>query len=267
MKMSKTILPALAMLLVSAIMLSTASFAWFVMSSEATANNMQVGIKSDSAFLVISDDPNDIKGNYQATTFTFATPDTQNKISPTALDLDALDAAIATEGVNILNAPLMDNVWYTMSGTTSTNGSGSGNKQYIYGTESEGNTNVRNINNYVKMYTVYVGVAPMAEQTMEDLLATVTLTGDPSIGVLIVGPTGYVHYLNGNAVMQDFANPPAAGTYNGGVLAETLNNTSSVQVNIYIYYNGDHSHITNDDLANGRIKDATVSVTFTATAP
>ena len=54
MKMSKKILPALAMLIVSAIMLSTASFAWFALSEQVEADGMSVSIKSDSLYLLIA---------------------------------------------------------------------------------------------------------------------------------------------------------------------------------------------------------------------
>ena len=54
MKMSKKILPALAMLIVSAVMLSTASFAWFALSEQVEADGMSVSIKSDSLYLLIA---------------------------------------------------------------------------------------------------------------------------------------------------------------------------------------------------------------------
>jgi hypothetical protein len=42
MKKARKLLPAIAMLLVSAVMMSTASFAWFSMNTEVEANGMQV---------------------------------------------------------------------------------------------------------------------------------------------------------------------------------------------------------------------------------
>lgn len=54
MKMTRKLIPALVMLLVSAIMLSTASYAWFASNSEVEANGMKVQVKSDAAFLEIS---------------------------------------------------------------------------------------------------------------------------------------------------------------------------------------------------------------------
>lgn len=56
MKKMRRLIPAIAMLLVSAVMLSTASFAWFTLSTEVTATGMQIQAKADSS-LVISKAP------------------------------------------------------------------------------------------------------------------------------------------------------------------------------------------------------------------
>lgn len=56
MKMTRKLIPALVMLLVSAIMLSTASFAWFASNNMVTADGMNVKVVSSAAFLQISDE-------------------------------------------------------------------------------------------------------------------------------------------------------------------------------------------------------------------
>ena len=50
---NKRILVAVAMLLISATLLSTASYAWFAMNTRTSANGLQVGAYSDSLFLQI----------------------------------------------------------------------------------------------------------------------------------------------------------------------------------------------------------------------
>lgn len=50
----KKIIPALCMLLVSAIMLGGTTFAWFSMNDNVTANGMNVTAKSDTTYLMIS---------------------------------------------------------------------------------------------------------------------------------------------------------------------------------------------------------------------
>lgn len=56
MKKMRKLIPAFAMLLVSAIMMSTASFAWFTMNQEVTATGMQVQAQAAGS-LVISNEP------------------------------------------------------------------------------------------------------------------------------------------------------------------------------------------------------------------
>lgn len=52
MKKMRRLIPAIAMLLVSAVMLSTASFAWFTMNSEVEATGMTVQAKSDGSMVI-----------------------------------------------------------------------------------------------------------------------------------------------------------------------------------------------------------------------
>ena len=52
MKKARKLIPALAMLLVSAVMMSTASFAWFTMNSEVTATGMKVTATSSGGLVI-----------------------------------------------------------------------------------------------------------------------------------------------------------------------------------------------------------------------
>ena len=56
---NKRILVAVAMLLISATLLSTASYAWFAMNTRVSADGLNVGAYSDSLFLQISKDNTD----------------------------------------------------------------------------------------------------------------------------------------------------------------------------------------------------------------
>ena len=53
MKKMRRLIPAVAMLMVAAVMLSTASFAWFTMNDQVSATGMQVQAKA-SGNLIIS---------------------------------------------------------------------------------------------------------------------------------------------------------------------------------------------------------------------
>lgn len=254
--MKKTILPALAMLVIATVMLSTASFAWFAISSKATANGMSVSVKSDSAFLVISNE-NSIASDYQ--TYEINVTDTaQKKLAPTAFDPSGMPSAAAdyTTLVNteFTTSDTTSDVWYTMSGTADDNGTGK------VGTEAFISNN--DFGEYVAKYTVYVAVAPMTGYTMYNLQANVTLpeTGDLSVSVLVVGSNGYMHFTNG-----DTGNNRVLDATTVGSLASTVTATP-IQMDIYVYYNGNHSQITTNNYFDSKILDTVVSVNFTASS-
>ena len=52
MKKMRRLIPAFAMLLVAATMLSTASFAWFTMNEKVTASGMQIQAKSTGSLVI-----------------------------------------------------------------------------------------------------------------------------------------------------------------------------------------------------------------------
>ena len=58
MKKTRKLIPALAMLLLSAVLMSTASFAWFSMNDKVTVNGMEIQAMADQTFLLISTDNN-----------------------------------------------------------------------------------------------------------------------------------------------------------------------------------------------------------------
>ena len=55
MKKFKKLIPALCMLLVSAVMLGTTTFAWFSMNDKANVTGMQITAKTNDTYLLISD--------------------------------------------------------------------------------------------------------------------------------------------------------------------------------------------------------------------
>ena len=64
MKTTRKLIPALVMLLVSAIMLSTASYAWFASSYNVTAEEMHVKVKSNARFLEMALVTDGVAGEY-----------------------------------------------------------------------------------------------------------------------------------------------------------------------------------------------------------
>lgn len=248
MKMSKKILPALAMLIVSAVMLSTASFAWFAIGSQVTVDGMTVGVKSDSAFLVIGKTDDTITAaDYNVTGVTFAP--TRTELVPVALKSNALTDKTGQE---LRDAAGAKSSWYYEVGSANDTHTGTGEVAIPAN---------KDLNVYVVKYTVQVAVASLTEVTMKDLKATVTLDGGAgceAVSVLVVGPDGYENLSNGEQGMSM--------SFTGNVALDKEIDNNPVPIDIYIYYYGGHKSITNNNLFADNIKDATVTVSFSAGA-
>lgn len=83
MKKFKKLIPALCMLLISAVLMGTSTYAWFSMNTTVTATGMKVTAKSDNVFLQISE--NDTFTD-PATTVTFT--ETATALKPTTPTID-----------------------------------------------------------------------------------------------------------------------------------------------------------------------------------
>ena len=89
MKKFKKLIPALCMLLISAVLMGTSTYAWFSMNTKVTATGMEVKAKSDNVFLQISE------------TDTFTDPATTVTFTETATELKPTTPTIDTEKKNI----------------------------------------------------------------------------------------------------------------------------------------------------------------------
>lgn len=99
MKKMRKLLPAIAMLLVSAVMMSTASFAWFTMNSEVTATGMQVTAVAPAS-LWISQDTTESWGS----TIVLADANMATRLVPSITSVLGTDGAISGTGRETWNA-------------------------------------------------------------------------------------------------------------------------------------------------------------------
>lgn len=93
MKMTRKLIPALAMLLISAVLMSTASYAWFSMNTSVSAEGMSITAKNDSKYLQIiaGSDAGAFDANLAQTEVTITMAD------PAALRPTALVSAISED--------------------------------------------------------------------------------------------------------------------------------------------------------------------------
>lgn len=120
MKKMRRLIPAIAMLLVSAVMLSTASFAWFTLSTEVTATGMQIQAKADSS-LVISKAPM----TYESTDTTVDFETAVTKLIPMTYVDDLSDWGIPNNSIKVNStsgAMASDDTFKALALTTGENG-------------------------------------------------------------------------------------------------------------------------------------------------
>lgn len=240
MKMTRKLIPALVMLIVSAIMLSTASFAWFANNTSVSATSMTVKANTDVKFLQITDETKTAWGK---------TAEAKNK---SALDLNLVHAHIAT-GETV--------TWW--KGEANDPGSPTANSALTEVEESDISTG-----NYALVNTFYVRMSNTTELT-NLTISGVAVTGasnlKSALRVLVVASDDEDTILgaqlwdaDGNTLIQDAENDIDSAS----ALAGTVTN-EEIELSVYVFYDGEDSSAYTDNVATG-VDALTVSVSFSA---
>ena len=194
MKKMRRLIPAIAMLLVSAVMLSTASFAWFTMSTSATAEGMKIKAEASSSLLITNATENFLNaftmadGSVEWEDAATALIPATHYVAPTGEGEDQVVTHPLAEGVTIGNSGLV-----SVDSTKVTAATGVYTGAYYVPAE-----NVSNGDTYYVDYTVRIGASGAAIAN-QDLQATISLDGD-------------LAYLLHNAVTIDFLVSETKGT-------------------------------------------------------
>ena len=142
MKKMRRMIPALCMLLVSAIMLSTASYAWFTMNDAVTASGMQVKAEAAGA-LIISKSPLTSAGGEPSVEFN----STVKSLTQITLDKDTWKQPDTVE-----NGAIIDQVTGVVTGKTEL---------------VEVNISNRESNSYFYDEEIYIGVAGAKKENQQ----------------------------------------------------------------------------------------------------
>ena len=211
MKMTRKLIPALVMLLVSAIMLSTASFAWFASNDKVTATNMTVTANSAQQFLQISATNGD---DYDITAT--ATASSQN--------VDLVHATIANDNKTV--------TW----------GVGSSTKVDDANVDST-LTTVSVSETYALINTFYLKLSDGSTGKLENILARqITVTANDcsikaALRILIVGPDGAMLYSYRNAVDGKIT-LTVDGSNSADVLVSELTTSETETITVYAFFDG-----------------------------
>ena len=255
MKMTRKLIPALAMLLVSAIMLSTASFAWFASNNKVTAQDMTVTVQTTASFLEISSEETGTYLTYaDATNKKYSTTDGKKGLDLVTARLADAEGADATTTKKVLT-------WLVgESGSTSSAKDENTNTSYRPATVDE-------TTNYALVNSFFVKMSAGSTADISNLIITGVEVNElaknnlkNALRVLVDGPDGIQVWTNTSGEWKpDTANSDA-------VLANTVSK-SAVELKVYVYFDGDdtvaYTNNTYDTTgAQQVLGDLEVTVTF-----
>ena len=233
MKLTRKLIPAFIMLLVSAVLMSTASFAWFAMNTTVEATGMEVEAKADSIFLEISgaQDKKDGADVWKTVGTDMATDETEGKIIPVALYPASHEITSAADIEN------KDKWFYKYVNTPDNATEGAGDKQTI-----------GDLDDYVYHTTFKVRLNENMVQSAANLrVSSITLPADTGITAIIRCGDNFKEFkLSSDAVAQD-----------DGLLLATMG-ADPVDIDVYIYIDG-----TNAKVYTNNAPQLTGAVSFT----
>lgn len=218
MKKFKKLIPALCMLLVSAVMLGSTTFAWFSMNTTVTANGMQIEAKSNATYLLISKDQTVATDKTKAETtdtLAFADPVT-TKVYPAKFS--------ATEQKLSETVTVPANGWYTANNGNSDNATDDVKNYKL--------VNDGNFTSYVKTYTMYLTLSKDSEDWVKYLKISTTAGATNKAAAIVIKAT------NGtNSVYFDGGNGYVDCT------TTALTHSSVIKVEAYVYIDGTNNQV------------------------
>ncbi len=234
MKKFKKLIPAFCMLLVSAIMLGSSTFAWFSMNTKVTASGMQVTAKSNSTYLLINaEDKTGTEMDTTVTTEIDAQKPGITELYPAAFfkKVDAATTMGKKDGTTDFNlvtdgkVTAGDNVWVTANNTKR-----DGVNNYV--------TNVKQLNpestaefaNYAAAYKVWLTLSKDSE-AIENQYIKITKNVKTDAG----SAKAVVKIGDEWIEVSDDAQFTTAKF--------TLSNTTKIEVVVYVYIDGNNANV------------------------
>ena len=276
MKKTKVIIPALGILLLSTAASVTGTVAWFAANASVQATGVQITAKSDSSFLIIGTSDN--LTTVQSTNATTADLSTvTGEVYPSAHETIANTAAANATGVtqayehNTTHARITSTAygelgdeekanysavvgtnWYTQVADAVTASTSTKPKQYLATLDS----------NYVLHTTIYVTMSVGSNSAANLAVKSVSFTQTNV-------KTGTSETMNpvralvtSSTASVEFAAREGSGASvpNTTVLASEVTSSDLVQVDIYVYYDGNDADVFTNNVAN--LEGATIDLTF-----
>lgn len=244
MKKFRKLVPALCMLLISAVLLGTSTFAWFSMNTTVTATGMQVTAKTDHTYLLISKTNDNLAKLQENPTHNNTEVDLTTTVSSLAPSAHDTFTNVATDAKNTEK-------WFTAQG------SDPASKEMDTTTKKYLNTLVEGFKGYVLTESVYITVTKDSKSAANLKVSEVKITNTTAadnktdikpLKVLIVCGDNYIEVDYTGNIKTDVT------------LASEVTSEKFTQVDIYIYYDGENDSVTTNNAVN--LGGAKVDLTF-----
>ncbi len=256
MKKFRKLIPALCMLVVSAVLMSATTYAWFSMNTDVNVTGLEIEATAET-YLLVDDTAKTDAAAIQAaaktetdknTSYAFTIADANKKVKPVAVEN-------ATKNSDLTNN---DN-WYTMAAIDATASTGSGSTKKTV-TQRIAADNTLTIANFVQIGAVKVTLEKGSPDQENGIYATVTLKAKTE-NKDITGVTVII----ADSSDTKMATFDSTTTEKQQVSTTNLTDTTVETLNIYVYYNGEADAVYTNNFAE--LSGATVSITFSTEAP
>lgn len=261
MKKFKKLIPAMCMLLVSAVMLGSSTFAWFSMNNKVTATGMEVTAKANTQYFVIS-----TSGTFNNSTIETAASVTGgiNTAEKTVYPVSRIDtdAELIELKRKLANEKYSDNTtvpavgdWYTANSMTYNTA--------VSDTLANAHTVDFEAGNYFLVFSFNVSLAEKSSDFNGKLAVSATKAADPEFNAAVkavieiegktvtgtdVATSKSKEYLTYNIFGETDSKKESDNNYhlaakNGETAAEY------VTIRVYVYVDGSHANVKDEEIA------------------
>ena len=254
-KTNRKLIPAVAMLLVSAIMLSTSSFAWFSMNKQADVNNMQVTATANSNLLISFSSTSGFTNSIASSkAYTLVPASTAKAASPSFFVVNKTGAIASDDAKYALDTT------FKADSTGNSNGAGFLKETvYLKATGASAITGIK-----AKIEVAHTGTTASAlESSLRIMLVVADTTPYLYAPVGTHGEDNYQPITGaGTAGSPALGEAITSATYTAdeSVVLRELGTTNPVKVDIYIWYEGQDANCMTDNAID--LKTTTFKVTF-----
>lgn len=248
MKKFKKLIPALCMLLISAVLMGTSTYAWFSMNNHVSVSSMTVNATSKSTYLVISDN----------TTLESQTSLTRT-ITGTILPVSYTTSIIGTD--NGAKTEIAANSWFKAEGTSNNDGKAkNGTKEALTINNDTTSKNGKVGDDAYYVYDqFYIGLAAGSSAVEEnkgiqaDVTFTTTSTSNLNKSLKVVIVYGETGTPSAETTTQSYSFSNGTGTQkvvSKALQAHTLITATATKVTVYVYFDGEDDNCTTANAIN-----------------